>query len=105
MEIDLSSILGNFIMAATVYMLLNAQLEYLKAQITQRDGRIKELEDDLEKMAEDHKKDLRQWSGINRGAVGIEDETRRFIEEEKRRRLRDEYEAKHGRLEDSSSAD
>ncbi len=102
MEIDLSSILGNAVLAAAVYTLLNSQLEYLKAQITARDARIKELEDDLQQEQEEHKKDLRLWAGINRGAVGVEDDTRRFISEDKRKRLADEYERRHGRLEDGT---
>jgi hypothetical protein len=86
-------------MAYTVYILLNSQLEYLKAQINQRDARIKELEDDLQQEQDEHKKDLRLWAGINRGAVGVEEDTRRFISEENRKRLAEEYERKHGRLE------
>lgn len=107
MQLDLSSILANLVMAYTVYILLNSQLEYLKAQINLRDARIKELEDDLQKEQDDHKKDLRLWAGINRGAVGVEDDTRRFISEEKRKRLTEEWEKRQGRLEDGtgSSAD
>lgn len=104
MQIDLGAILGNAVLAAAVYTLLNAQLEYLKAQINQRDARIKELEDDLQQEQEEHKKDLRLWAGINRGAVGVEEDTRRFISEEKRKRLTEEYERLHGRLEDGSSS-
>jgi len=37
--------------------------------------------------------------------VGIEDDTRRVLTEEKRRRLKDEYERRHGRLEDDASTD
>lgn len=105
MQIDLSSILANLVMAATVYALLSKQIEYLQSQINQRDARIKELEDDVENASEAHKRDLRLWAGINRGAVGVEDDTRRFISEEKRKRLAEEWEARHGRLDDGSSAD
>ena len=105
MQLDLSSILANLAMAYTVYVLLNSQLEYLKAQIVARDARIKELEDELEKANVAHKDDLRKWAGINAGTVGIEDDTRRVLTEEKRRRLKDEYERRHGRLEDDASTD
>lgn len=104
MQLDLSSILANLVMAATVYALLSKQIEYLQLQIAARDARIKELEDELEKGNEAHKRDLRLWAGINRGAIGVEDETRRFIEEEKRRRLREEWERTHERLEDGGSS-
>jgi uncharacterized protein YllA (UPF0747 family) len=102
MEIDIGSILGNAVLAAAVYTLLNAQLTYLKGLIAEREKRISELEDDLDKAHEAHRKDLQTWAGINRGAIG-EDETRRFISEENRRRLADEYE-KRKRLDDSSTS-
>jgi hypothetical protein len=104
MEIDIGSILGNAVLAAAVYTLLNSQLTYLKDLILAREKRIAELESDLDKAHEEHQKDLRLWAGINRGAVGVEDDTRRFISEETRRRLKDEYERKQGRLDDSSSS-
>jgi hypothetical protein len=101
MQLDLSSILANLPLAFTVYILLNNHLEYMKAQMKARDERIAELEDENQKLQDDHKKDLRLWSGINRGAVGVEDETLHRIREEQRKRMTDEYERRQ-RLDDSS---
>lgn len=105
MQLDIGSILANLVMAATVYTLLNSQLEYLKSQLDTRDKRIKELEDENQQLQEDHKNDLRKWSGINQGAIGIEDDTRRLrLEEGKQRRLR-EAEERRRQLEDDASTD
>lgn len=104
MQLDISSILANLPLAFTVYMLLNSHLEYMKSQIKARDERIKELEDENQKMQDDHKRDLRLWAGINRGAIGTEDETLHRIREENRKRLTDEYERRQ-RLDDNAAGD
>ena len=100
MEIDIGSILGNAVLAAAVYTLLNSQLSYLKGLIEAREKRIVELEDEIEKANDAHKKDLRSWAGINQGAAGIEEDTRRFITAEKQRKLREEWEKRQANLSD-----
>lgn len=98
MEVDIAGVLAQFAMALVVYALLNKQLDYLTK-------RVAKLEEELEKTDTAHKDDLRKWAGINTGAVGIEDDTRRVLTEQKRRILKDEYERRHGRLEDDASTD
>ena len=101
MEIDIGSILGNAVLAAAVYTLLNSQLSYLKGLIEAREKRIVELEDEIEKANDAHKKDLRSWAGINQGAAGLEDDTRRVIEKHARERLRAEWEKRKGSFEET----
>lgn len=100
--LEIGKIVAEFLMTALVLYLCNEQIKQLKEQIKERDERNDELQSKLEKCNEAHQRDLRGWAGIERWAQPHEEDTRRFITEDKRKRLADEYERTRGRLDDGS---
>lgn len=93
MEVDIAGVLAQFAMALVVYALLNKQLDYLTK-------RVAKLEEELEKTDTAHKDDLRKWAGINQGAVGVEEDTRRIrLAADKQRQIREAWERRQ-QLED-----
>lgn len=69
MEIDLTSLLGNFILAATVYALLSKQLEYMQKRVETLENELKRTREECDRKVDAatdaHIQDLRDWSGID----------------------------------------
>jgi predicted RNase H-like nuclease (RuvC/YqgF family) len=62
--LEIGKIVAEFMMTAVVLYLCNQQIVTLKEQVKERDDQIERLESKLDKCHEEHRKDLRDWSGI-----------------------------------------
>lgn len=62
--LEIGKIVAEFLMTAVVLYLCNEQIKTLKGQIVERDQRIERLEEKLDGCHGEHRKDLRDWSGI-----------------------------------------
>lgn len=62
--IEIGKIVAEFALTAVVLYLCGQQIAILKEQIKERESRIDKLEEKLEECHEEHRKDLRDWSGI-----------------------------------------
>lgn len=63
--IEIGKIVAEFALTAVVLYLCNQQIIILKEQVKERESRIDKLEEKLEECHEEHRKDLRDWSGID----------------------------------------
>jgi predicted RNase H-like nuclease (RuvC/YqgF family) len=94
--LEIGKIVAEFLMTALVLYLCSEQIKQLKEQLKERDERIDGLQAKLEKCNEAHQRDLKGWAGIERWTQpSIEDDTRRYITEEKRKRLAEEWEKRN----------
>lgn len=62
--IEIGKLLAEFVLAGVILWLCDRQINILKEQIKERESRIMRLEERLEECHEEHRKDLRDWSGI-----------------------------------------
>jgi peptidoglycan hydrolase CwlO-like protein len=62
--LDIAKILAEFVLAGVIWLMSERQAKLLQEQIAQRDAQLKRLEEKLDDAHEEHRKDLRDWSGI-----------------------------------------
>lgn len=100
--IEIGKVLAEFVLAGVILWLSDRQIKLMQEQIEERDKRIERLETSLEKCNAEHQKDLRGWAGIEAWARrDAEEDTKRILNQEKRDRLRAEWDKHNG---DSSSS-
>lgn len=89
--LEVGKIVAEFLMTALVLYLCNEQIKQLKEQIQERDERIERLEAKIENCHDEHRKDLRDWSGIEprytTWAKNAESDTKLRLAMEERERL------------------
>lgn len=61
---DITRLLADFVLAMVILWMSNRQIETLKDSINERDDRIKRIEAKLDECHEEHRQDLRDWSGL-----------------------------------------
>lgn len=61
---DITRLLADFVLALVILWMSNRQIETLQDAIKERDERIKRVEAKLDECHEEHRQDLRDWSGL-----------------------------------------